>query len=171
MENLQYPIGRFDKTKVHTIEEAKNAAIYLIDFSEQLIQKVKDLNNEQLAKYYRPGGWNIRQIVHHLADSHANLYIRLKCTITEDNPTIKGYNEADWAELIDSTMPLDSSLKIIEGLHLRIGFLVEKLEAHDFEKTYYHPGYKSTYVLKNVLPLYEWHSKHHLEHINIALKS
>ena len=99
MEHLQYPIGKFNKDKTYSLAENKISKEYLEAFPDLLIALTENLSTEELSKTYRPNGWNIRQIVHHIADSHANMYIRFKLALTEENPTIKGYNEADWAEL------------------------------------------------------------------------
>lgn len=171
MENLQYPIGKFNKDKEYSKQDIAAAIIVLKNLPHELKALTKGLNDINLAKIYRTGGWNIRQIVHHIADSHANMYIRLKCSLTESNPTIKGYNEADWAEMSDSKLPIESSIAIINGLHTRIVNLLDNMSDTDFEKTYYHPGYDKIYVLKTVVALYGWHSTHHLEHIKIALKN
>ena len=169
MENLKYPIGKFDKTKEYPYESLSEAINYLEDFPKMLRDLTDGLPDVILDTPYRPDGWTARQVVHHLADSHANLYIRVKCTISEDNPTVKGYSESDWAKMPDSKLPIESSLKIIEGLHERLVFLFKNLKQEDFEKTYFHPGYKQTYVLRNVIALYRWHSEHHLEHIKLVM--
>ncbi len=171
MEHLQYPIGKFNKDKTHTLEENTTSKDYLGAFPDLLIALTENLTNEDLSKAYRSDGWNIRQLVHHIADSHANMYIRFKWALTEENPTIKGYNEAVWAELSDSKMPIQGSLEIIKGLHQRIVYLIENMKPEDFDRSYFHAGYQRVYLLKNVIPLYEWHSRHHLEHIKIALNS
>jgi hypothetical protein len=171
MEHLKYPIGRFDNEVEHSLEEVPQALAYLSAFPAILREKVKDLSAEDLEKTYREGGWNIRQLVHHLADSHLNLYVRIKLSLTEENPSIKGYAEDLWAEQSDYFLPIESSLQFLEVIHLKIVNLFENMSAEDFEKTYYHPGYQKTYILKNVIHLYEWHSKHHLEHIRIAVNN
>lgn len=170
IEHLQYPIGRFDKTKNYSLSDIKYGLSYLRDYPVLLEDMVRNLTDEQLTQIYRPGGWNVRQVVHHIADSHSNMYIRIKCALTEDNPTIKGYDEAEWAELEDSNLPLEPSIQMIKGIHLRLVTLLEnKEESFLKEKSYYHAGYKYTYPLSVVVPLYQWHSEHHLEHIKLAL--
>ena len=171
MEHLKYPIGRFDNEVEHSIEEAYKVLQYLSAFPVLLREKVKYLSAEDLEKVYRPDGWNIRQLVHHLADSHLNLYVRIKLSLTEDTPSIKGYAENLWAEQSDYHLPIESSLQFLEVIHLKIVNLYENMSPGDFEKSYYHPGYQRTYVLKNVIHLYEWHSKHHLEHIGLAMNN
>lgn len=171
MENLQYPIGRFDNTKEVSPSELKKAIAYLAAFPKILNELTSNLSDEVLDKTYRPDGWSIRQVVHHIADSHGNMFIRLKCALTEENPTIKGYSEGAWANLSDSKLPITVSLPIIEGLHIRLNSLLNSMSEADFEKTFYHPGYQRTYVLKGVVALYAWHSEHHLEHIKIAINN
>jgi len=169
IEHLQYPIGRFDKTRTYSDSDITYGISYLKDYPAILEDTVKNLSDEALAQIYRPGGWNIRQLVHHLADSHSNMYIRIKCALTEDNPTIKGYNEGDWAELPDSKLPIDPSLKMLSGIHQRLAALLDKNADSLLEKSYFHAGYNFTYTLRTVIPLYQWHSEHHLEHIKLAL--
>jgi hypothetical protein len=169
MENLKYPIGKFDNTKEYPLESLSEAINYLEDFPKLLRELSNDLSDDILDTPYRPNGWTARQVVHHIADSHANMYIRVKCALTEVNPTIKGYSEGEWAKLPDSKLPIESSLKIIEGLHERLVFLFKDMKQEDFEKTFYHNGYQRTYILRNVIALYRWHSEHHLEHIKLVL--
>lgn len=171
MEHLKYPIGRFDKTREYTFEEAPSALDYLETFPALLKEEVKTLTAEDLEKVYRPGGWNVRQVVHHLADSHMNLYMRVKLVLTEDSPQVKGYQESLWAETADCTLDLDNPLQLLALLHDRIVCLYRTMDRKDYEKTYFHPGYQATYALKNVLHLYRWHCEHHLEHIRLALGS
>lgn len=169
MEHLKYPIGRFDNDKDYGSDQLQDALTYLSNFPSLLKSKVEGLLENDLGKVYRPGGWNVRQLIHHLADSHLNLYVRIKLSLTENNPTIKGYAEDLWAEQSDYMMAVESSLKLLEVIHLKIVNLYENMDEEDLNKTYFHPGYQRTYVLKNVVHMYEWHSKHHLEHIRLAL--
>ncbi len=171
MENLKYPIGKFDKTVAISPSELKTAITTLKDFPALLRSLTDNIKTGDLEKTYRPGGWNVRQVVHHVADSHANMYIRLKCALTEENPTIKGYSEAAWAELSDSSLPIYLSVNMVETLHARIVSLLENMTEEEFNRTFYHPGYDFTYKISTVVALYAWHSTHHLEHILIALKN
>jgi hypothetical protein len=164
LENLKYPIE-------HTFEERVEAIDVLRELPVILRTLTANLDDVTLEKPYRPDGWTIRQVVHHIADSHTNLYVRLKCALTEENPTIKGYDEGEWALLPDSKMPIDASLEFISGVHARLVHLFENMVSTDYDKSYYHNGYQATYYLRNVLQLYKWHSLHHVEHIKIALKS
>lgn len=171
MEDLKYPIGRFDKTRQYTFEEAPAALEYLEAFPGLLRAELKDLTAEEQEKVYRPGGWNIRQLVHHLADSHMNLYIRVKLVLTEDSPGVRGYQEDLWAETADYTPDLENPLQLLALLHARIVCLFRNMNREDYHKTYYHTGYQASYVLKDVLHLYRWHCEHHLGHIRLALKN
>lgn len=170
MEHLKYPIGRFDKTREYTFEEAPAALDYLETFPALLKSEVENLAPEDLEKVYRPGGWNIRQVVHHLADSHMNLYLRLKLSLTEDTPHVKGYHEDLWAETADYSLVIENPVLLLGTLHARIVHLFRSLDSESYEKTYYHTGYQATYVLRNVLHLYRWHCEHHLGHIRLALR-
>jgi hypothetical protein len=125
---------------------------------------VVGLTDAQLDTPYREGGWTVRQVVHHLADSHAMAYIRCRLALTEDWPTINPYNEAAWANLPDSRLPVAVSLAIVEGLHLRWTTLFEALSGEDFQKGYNHPE-RGRETLAGALGMYDWHSRHHTAHI------
>jgi uncharacterized damage-inducible protein DinB len=131
---------------------------------ERLREAVSGLNDRQIDTPYREGGWTVRQVVHHVADSHANCYIRFKLALTEDWPTIKPYDQAAWARLADSRLPIDGSLVFLESLHARWVPLVESLTDADFERGYNHPE-NGRQTLATVLALYGWHSLHHTAHI------
>ena len=132
---------------------------------------VKGLSDAQLDTPYRPGGWTIRQVVHHVPESHMNAYIRFKLAVTEDNPTIKPYEEARWAELADGrTEPIATSLDLLEALHKRWVVFLRLMSASDFGRTYFHPDMKSDVTLDQALAIYGWHGKHHAEHIRQALR-
>lgn len=169
MEHLKYPIGRFDKTRQYAFEDAPAALDYLTAFPALLRQEVENLTAEDLEKVYRPDGWNIRQVVHHLADSHMHLYIRIKLALTDDNPAVSGYHENVWAETADCDLDIENPLQILGALHARIVHLYRNMSREDYDKTYFHSGYQATYVLRNVLHLYRWHCEHHLGHIRLAL--
>ena len=131
----------------------------------RLRDAVAGLSDAQLDHPYREDGWSVRQVVHHLADSHANSYIRFKLALTEDWPTIKSYDEQAWAELADSRwLPIDGSLQLLEALHGRWVALLESLTDEDFHRGFVHPEAGKLNLAK-ALALYDWHSRHHVAHI------
>ena len=133
--------------------------------------EVLRLSDEESKLAYRPGGWNIIQVVHHTADSHMNAFVRFKLALTENTPTIKPYLENLWAQLPDvNNVPMEASLKILEGLHLRWSTLLRTLSEKDFEKKYFHPEQKREVMLLEVLALYAWHCRHHLAHVQQTKK-
>ena len=127
------------------------------------------LSDLQLEQTYRSGSWNVRQLIHHIGDSHLNSYIRFKWTLTEDTPTIKAYEEAAWAELNDSKGPIAPALALIDALHAKWVYLMENMNDVDWNKAFIHPESGRQIILKWNIGLYAWHGKHHIEHIKIAL--
>lgn len=172
LHKLKFPIGKFVIPKEVT-EALKQSWMGIIkDLPSKLEEALKDVTQEQLNYCYRPEGWKVKQVVHHMADSHMNAFIRTKMALTEDNPTIKAYRERPFAELPDSQLEdLESSMLILKGLHIRFSTLLESMNEDDFAKTYIHSQSKYTYRLDSVLALYAWHSMHHLHHIKQALAS
>ncbi|WP_338787817.1 YfiT family bacillithiol transferase [Metabacillus sp. FJAT-53654] len=168
-KSLQYPIGEFIVPKKVT-EDDINQWILDIEETPALLKFALDGISQQLIDTpYRSGGWTLRQVVHHLADSHMNSYIRFKLALTEDKPTIKAYDETAWAMLSDSTqLPIEISLLLLESLHKRWAYLLRSMSSTDFEKTFYHPGMKTHISLATTLALYSWHGKHHIEHIKLV---
>lgn len=163
-EDLRYPIGKFDGN-IEITPEIRDRFIKTIeDLPKNLEKAVTDLNDEQLDTRYRPEGWTVRQTVHHIADSHLNSYCRFKLALTEDVPTIRPYYEERWAELADSRMPIDVSMKIIEGIHSRWAMLLNSMTDEDFKKQLKHPA-SGEWTLEKMLGLYDWHSRHHTAHI------
>ena len=127
---------------------------------------VSGLTDAQLDTPYRPGGWTVRQVVHHVPDSHVNAYIRLKLALTEHAPTIKPYDEAKWAELDDGKSKLvEHSLALLDALHARWVFLLERMSPSDFDRKVNHPEWDTPMSLDHLLALYSWHGKHHVAHI------
>lgn len=166
LEELKYPIGKYNSDLSIDREQIEKWILELSSFPSRLVSEVQHLNDEQLDTPYRAGGWTIRQVIHHCADSHMNSYIRFKLALTEDNPTIKPYFEARWSELVDSkVMPIASSIKIIEGVHSRWTTLLENLTETELTKTFMHPESGKSYQLNETIGLYAWHSNHHLAHI------
>ena len=163
-DDLRYPIGRFTPP-ASSLSGIRAAYIQTLrQLPANLRAAVAGLNDDQLNTPYREDGWTVRQVVHHIADSHANAYVRTKLALTEDWPTIKPYDEAAWAKLPDSRLPIDGSLALIEALHGRWVALLEELHDDDFRKGYNHPE-RGRQNLASVLAMYAWHSRHHTAHI------
>ena len=164
MPDLQYPIGRFTLPDSST-EEQRQAWIQKIARTpRELRAAVADLSKEQLDTPYRPGGWTVRQVVHHVPDSHMNAFVRFKLALTEDQPTIKPYDEARWAELSDAAMPIEPSLDLLEALHIRWVRLLQKMSELDYQRTFVHPE-SGAWRLDQYLAQYAWHGRHHVAHI------
>jgi len=164
-EDLRYPIGRF-RAVMPVTSELRSAAIDAVAGLPDLMRAaVADLDDEQLDTPYRPDGWTVRQVVHHVADSHMNALIRVKLTLTEDTPTIKPYDEAAWAELADMKLPIAVSLGILEGIHARWTAVYRAMSAEEFERLFVHPEVGAQLTLDWHLQNYAWHSHHHLAHI------
>ncbi len=164
LENLRFPIGKFSPvaSSMPGIRIAHVQTIRLLP--EAMRAAVLGLDDRQLDVPYREGGWTLRQVVHHVADSHANAYIRFKLALTEDWPTIKGYEEAAWARLPDSGLSISVSLDLLSALHLRWVTLLESMTDEEFQKGYLHPV-NGRQNLATVLALYDWHSRHHTAHV------
>lgn len=165
MEHLRYPIGRF-RARPHLAAEEREALINEIAaLPAALRAAVTDLSDEQLDTPYRPGGWTVRQVVHHVPDSHLNSYVRFKLALTEDEPAIKGYDETAWSELPDArTADVAISLAFLETLHRRWTFLLRSLSEQQFARAFQHPELGRVTLETNV-QLYAWHGRHHLTHI------
>lgn len=166
MEDLRFPIGKFDGTKgPNTPGERKQQVDRIAELPERLKQALAGLNGKQLDTPYREGGWTVRQVTHHLADSHMNAYVRYKLALTEDNPTIKPYREAAWAELADSRItPIDVSLALVDNLHARWVVLLRSLKPEDWDRKLTHPE-MGVMSLDKMLGIYAWHGAHHVAHI------
>jgi uncharacterized damage-inducible protein DinB len=161
----RYPIGRFDKNINVTKEMQSDFIKTIVEIPAQLRKEVEGLSKQQLDTPYREGGWTIRQVIHHIPDSHLNAYVRFKLALTEDNPQIKTYEEHLWAELPDTfNTPTEVSLQLLHSVHTRWVFLLNALSDKQFERTFQHPDWGNI-TLSRTLALYAWHSKHHLAHI------
>ena len=163
-QDLRYPIGRFTAPASSDPASRSGQIEILRALPERLNAAVHSLSIAQLDTPYREGGWTVRQLVHHIADSHANAYVRYKLALTEDWPTIKPYDEAAWARLADSRLPIEGSLAMIAALHERWVAMLESLSEADFQRGYNHPE-SGRQNLAAVLALYAWHSRHHTAHI------
>lgn len=166
LEQLKYPIGKFEKPEIITKEILIKWISDISVFPAKLNKETEHLTDEQLATTYRPNGWTVRQLVHHCADSHINSFTRFKLALTEDKPTIKPYWEDRWAELVDGKeLPIKYSLMLLEGLHFRWVALLHSLSEQDLEKKFIHPEHGNEIRLDENIGVYAWHCKHHLAHI------
>ena len=164
-ESLRYPAGRYRSSKNISAEELSGWLDELEALPRSLRLAVADLSEEQLDTPYRPGGWTVRQVVHHLPDSHMNSYGRFRYALTENTPLIKPYDEAAWAELPDAkSAPIALSLGLLENLHARWVILLRSLDETQLGKTFRHPELGEM-RLDTTIGLYAWHSRHHLAHI------
>jgi DinB superfamily len=172
LEPLRFPIGRF-KIQENISEETINQCIRDIETLPKLLRlSVEKLNDVQLDTPYRPEGWTLRQVVHHVADSHINSFVRFKWALTEDAPTIKVYDEKKWAEVEEAkTAPVKVSLDLLESLHKRWIILLKNLSKEDLKKTFIHPVSGFAYTLAMAITLYAWHGKHHIGHIESLKES
>lgn len=160
----RYPIGRFTPPDTVTSEDLRYAILTISEMPEQLREAVRSLDESQLDTPYREGGWTVRQVVHHLADSHMAAFHRLCRGLTEDQPTIYGYKEAAFAELPDHQMPIEWSLDLLEGVHARWVALLNSMDAAQWQRTWNHSE-RGVQRLDVVTLLYAWHSRHHVAHI------
>ena len=165
-ETLKYPIG---KPKIPALIEPTHIQRWIQDikqFPSHVIKEVTSLTDNELGYKYRPDGWTIQQVVGHCIDSHMNSIIRFKSALTEDNPIIKPYEEAHWAELTDTlNFSIQSSTTLLAGIHQRWVFLLEQLDASQLKRAYVHPDGNERVTLQEGLAIYAWHCNHHLQHI------
>ncbi len=164
------PIGPFEFGEIYSSEDL-GLFIRKIEGCPAKLKKIASgLKDAQLDVSYREGGWTIRQVIHHLADSHINAYTRFKLALTEDTPSIRPYDEKAWAELVDSkTGVIESSLELLVGLHKRWSLLLRAMSAEDFQRLYYHPEHQMSHPLSELVAMYAWHCDHHLAHIQQAI--
>jgi uncharacterized damage-inducible protein DinB len=160
----KYPIGGFAVPETITPDDRTGAVATLAELPEKLRNAVEGLDFGQLCTPYREGGWTLRQVVHHIADSHMNAFIRIRLALTEDWPTIKTYDEAAWARLHDSAAPIEWSLELIESLHARWVMLLQSLSDTQWQRGFNHPEQGPVTVELSTLT-YAWHSRHHVAQI------
>src|ERR1041385_3848927 len=165
LETLRYPVGRFVLPPTVSRDEI-NIMLKVIDELPSVLRNaVGNMSKDQLNTPYREGGWTVRQVVHHLFDSHSNAYTRMKLAMTEDHPTIRPYKEALWAELEDGkNAPVELGLDLLELLHKRWMIFLYSLSEKDMERTFFHPEAKRIQRIAQTIAQYAWHSRHHLAH-------
>jgi uncharacterized damage-inducible protein DinB len=165
MTDLRYPLGRFSPDPTPTHLTRKRHIDQIAALPSRMRQAVASLKEGQLDTPYRDGGWTVRQVVHHVPDSHLNAYIRFKWALTENEPTIKAYEEAEWAKLKDSEVtPVEVSLTMLDSLHARWTVLIQSLSEQDFQRKFTHPN-SGPHDVEWLLQLYSWHGNHHVAHI------
>lgn len=165
MQSLQYPIGKYVE-KPFSDTQLKEWLLDIQSMPMQMEQAISDLDETQLNTPYREGGWTIKQVVHHVADSHMNAYIRFKLGLTEVKPQIKPYEEKEWAKMADTAnLPVNISITLLHALHIRWTEILRNMTPQDFNREVYHPEHKTHLTLWYLLGMYAWHSRHHVAHI------
>jgi hypothetical protein len=168
MNNLQYPIGKYIE-QPYSREQLKDWLLDIQTLPMHIEHAVLNLDEYQLQTPYRPGGWTVHQVVHHVADSHMNAYIRFKLGLTEDNPTIKPYEEKLWAEMADTkNLPINISITILFAVHLRLLEVLKNVKEEEWSRTVFHPEHQKTMTLWYLLGMYAWHGRHHVAHIRLV---
>jgi hypothetical protein len=166
LEPLRYPVGRFTYPPSVSPSDAAGFIAQIAELPANMRNAVKGLDEQQLSTPYRPEGWTVRQVVHHVPDSHMMAFIRFKLALTENTPTILPYNQTKWANLPDvANTPVEVSLALLDSVHARWVQLLRAMSATDFACQYIHPEYGKTFRLDSVLAMYAWHSRHHVAQI------
>lgn len=165
LEQLRYPIGKFIPQSSYTAAEVKTNIQIISALPSKFINLLGGWDEDKISMPYRPDGWTIRQLIHHVADSHINAYTRFRLALTEDNPIIKPYKEELWAELPDAkAAQIELSLQLMRYVHLRWVLLLNSLDENDLARTYLHPETGRIFRLDEVIANYAWHSEHHYQH-------
>lgn len=167
-ESLRFPTGRFKRPSgpLDPAERTKHIRT-ITETPKQLAEALKGITDKQLDTPYRPGGWTVRQVVHHLPDSHMNAFIRMKLAMTENAPLVKAYDEDAWSKLADAQMPIAPSVTLLTALHERWVKLLESMKAEDFSRTVTHPEH-GPITVDFLLALYAWHGPHHVGHVKLV---
>ncbi len=166
MTDLRFPIGKFERRDTLDPDERRALIDAIAAAPARMREAVAGLSETQLDTPYRDGGWSVRQVVHHVPDSHLNAYTRFKLALTEDDPIIRPYDEASWAELADARQtPVEVSLTLLESLHARWVVLLRSLQPDDFRRTLRHPDHNGILTVDWLLAMYGWHSRHHVAHV------
>lgn len=163
--DLRYPIGEYEP-KPFSEAQKKTWLIDLAQLPNMLEAAILNLDEAQLQTPYREGGWTVNQVVHHVADSHINAFCRMKLTLSEENPSIRPYEENDWIQQADVALPINISLTLLHALHLRMHALMRAVKDGEWERTYIHPASGKQFTLWYLLGTYAWHGRHHTAHIN-----
>jgi uncharacterized damage-inducible protein DinB len=164
MSDPRYPVGKFAPEENLSDARRSELIAQIAEAPAKLRAAVKGLDEKQLSTPYRDGGWTVRQVVHHVPDSHMNAFVRFKLALTEDCPTIKPYNEKLWAETADTKAPVDASLALLDSLHARWVTLLKSMRAADYQRKFRHPEHGEM-TLEKYLGMYAWHGRHHVAHI------
>ncbi len=170
MNDPRYPIGKPELPAQLDDDKRDDLIEAISELPTVLRAAVRGLNNAQLDTPYREGGWTVRQVVHHVADSHINSYVRFKLAMTEDKPPIKGYDENEWAKLSDNRMPPEVSLQLLEALHTRWADMLRSMKPADFQRKLVHSE-RGELTLDSMVSLYAWHGRHHTAHITQLRKA
>ncbi len=171
IDDPRYPIGPFEPPASWTPDDAEGWRRIIADLPAAMRGAVAGLDEDQLDEAYREGGWSVRQVVHHVVDSHVNAFCRCKLALTEDMPTIKPYREALWAELADGKSgPIEPSLLVLDGLHARWSRLLAGFTESDWHREFVHPEHGASFTLGRTVAMYAWHGQHHVAHITALRK-
>lgn len=171
MDRLRFPIGPFTAPNPISQEQVDAWTGQIEAFPSELIALVEPLGSEELNWRYRPGGWNIREVVHHCADSHLNSVARFKLALTEDKPVIRPYFEDRWVKLADAaTEDLEATFLLLRGVHAKLGVLIRSMNPADLDREFVHPEHGRSFSLRENVGVYAWHGQHHLAHIRQALQ-
>ena len=168
MEHLKYPVGKFVLPQTVDEKSLANHIHTIMMFPGELKKVLSTFSEKELDSAYRPGGWTARQVIHHISDSHNHALIRFKWSLTEDNPTIKPYLESKYAILADYSLPVNISVSIITGIHVKWCSIFDSMAPSDWSKGYFHPDANRFYRLDMAAALYDWHCRHHLAHIKLC---
>ena len=166
--DVRYPIGKLQVPEKVTLENVQEWLKEIDNYTIRLRETVDSLSDEELSRTYREGSWTVRQLVHHIADSQLNMYQRLKLALTDENPTVPAFDEEAWAVLPDTSLPIESSLKMVEGINERIVALAKTLTEEQLQRTFNHQIIGKVNVSAKMAKL-AWHAEHHLAHIKLAL--
>ncbi len=170
MEDLRYPIGKFSPPEVFTSSFIEGSILDIQNFPIAIREKVESMHQNDYLKVYREGGWNVRQVIQHCADSHLNAFTRFKLALTEDKPTIKNYNQDAWVKRKEmKEEPIEWSVAFLENLHLKWTHMLTHMTEDEFALKFVHPEFEKELSLSYLTALYSWHCKHHLGHIELAL--